>query len=178
MTEVIEEGRQFGAIEEGDDDLCRALWISVIVQALIDAKGKSSKSGNRRDRQVAKKWLAAESEYSDFARICDLAGLPFHETRQKLGDFLKSDYETLDFRCLTKAWGKSETMESRSRFFRRARRNADNRRKTILELSQHAKTKPASRSDACSQRAYPPGPRSGAYDPASIATISSRNREG
>lgn len=147
MVEIIDEIRQFGPIEEGDEDLCRALWISVIVQAFIDAGGKSSKAGNRRDRDYARTWLAAESENSEFAIICGLADLPFRQTRTRILTLLESDHETLDFRCLTKAWGKAQNPESRNRFFTRARRNARLRNQAHQNLK--AKTSvPAKSSEA------------------------------
>ena len=122
----------FDPIEQGEEDLCRALWIAVIVQAFVDAGGKSSKAGNLRERQRARDWLAADNENSEFATVCDLAGLCFRQTQKRLNELLGSDFETLDFRCLTKAWGKAQTVESRARFFKRARRNAMNRRTAVI----------------------------------------------
>lgn len=124
MQNITAVGNGFGAIEEGEEDLCRALWISVIVQTFVDAGGKSGKSRSQQEAIRAKAWLSAESHESEFAIICDLADLPFAKTRGRLLEMLENEHETLDFRCLTKAWGKSQTPENRNRFFTRARRNA------------------------------------------------------
>ena len=142
MDDNSSSNEQFDPIAEGDEDLCRALWIAVIVQAFVDAAGKSSKAGNRRERIRAREWLATESPDSEFAAVCDLAGLSFTETQRRLQKLLASEYETLDFRCLTKAWGSSQSIESRARFFKRARKNANNRREAFLRIKEAAITAP------------------------------------
>jgi len=134
MNEESTCREEFGEIEEGDEDLCRALWISVIVQAFIDAGGKSTKARNIREQQQAMTWLSS-GEGSDFATVCDLAGVGFRTTQRRLFELLDSERETLDFRCLTKSWGKSQSVESRARFFQRARRNARNRQEAFAKTN-------------------------------------------
>jgi hypothetical protein len=151
MEDFQEPGEGFLPVEEGEEDLCRALWISVIVQAFIDAKGNSSKSGNHRERKQAFDWLADESPEGEFAVVCDLAGLCHKKTQGRIKSLLASEYETLDFRCLTKAWGKAQTVESRVRFFNRARRNARNRQAAYVKLKEHSLS-PASNQTHCESR--------------------------
>lgn len=122
----------FQPIEEGEEHLCRALWISVVVQAFIDAGGNGSAKGDPRDRQAALAWLESASEKGDFAFVCDLAGLDFRATRRRLQNITASKFESVDFRCLTKAWGKTKAIESRARFFNRARKNALSRQQAFL----------------------------------------------
>lgn len=151
MEDSHESNEGFSPVEEGEEDLCRALWISVIVQAFIDAGGNRSKAGNRHDQRRASEWLSDECEESEFAVVCGLAGLCHKKTQRRLKSLLASEYETLDFRCLTKAWGKQQTVESRVRFFNRARRNAKNRQAAYVKLKEHSLS-PASNQTHCESR--------------------------
>jgi hypothetical protein len=55
----------------------KALWQSVILQALLDAVNGSRKSAMRRVRAEAVAWFSLDNE--DFAEVCHLAG--FHPQR-------------------------------------------------------------------------------------------------
>lgn len=138
MEDFQEPNEEFSPIEEGEEDLCRALWISVIVQAFIDAGSNRSRLSDRHNQREAREWLFDESPESEFAEVCGYAGLCYKKTQRRLRALFASENETLDFRCLTKAWGKKQTVESRVRFFSRARRNARNRRTAFLKLKEYS----------------------------------------
>ena len=93
--------------EEGQDGfndpmLCRALWLSVIAQALVDAKSKSRKLTNLRNRSRALAWFNDSlEEGSDFEFVCDLAGVRPGDVRRILKS-MREGKKTVDFRCLRK----------------------------------------------------------------------------
>ena len=64
-------------IPEGDDDLCRALWLSVIIQAVNDAKSNRSRPCYKKDRLCALKWIKGtrDNDREDFEEVCELAGV-------------------------------------------------------------------------------------------------------
>ena len=116
-------------IDQTEEDLCRCLWLAVAVQALIDASGKG---GNSVDQSQAREWLKARSgSDSEFATVCDLAGIDFERTRNQFEKVLKQEVEPIDFRCMKKAYAHNRSHEDRKRFFRRAERNARNRTRRI-----------------------------------------------
>ena len=49
-----------GEIPETDADLCRAMWIAVILQALLDAKSNSLKKCLQKKRAEAREWLGLD----------------------------------------------------------------------------------------------------------------------
>lgn len=94
--------------DHNDDDkgwedpmLCRALWLSVIAQALIDARSKSRKLCNRKERARARAWLGESGRDSDFEIACDLAGVNPADVRAMLKRIRRGE-KTVDFRCLRK----------------------------------------------------------------------------
>ena len=110
-------------IAETDDDLCRSLWLSVILQMIIDARTESRKPPNIRRREEALEWLDAEDDQgSDFAMICDLAGIDFELMRRKAWRIVRNGTELLDFRCLRKPQIHNRAGECRTKFLRRTRR--------------------------------------------------------
>lgn len=112
-------------IDETEDDLCRALWIAVAIQAIIDASSKSRKKSAIKERSRALQWLSDNSdEESDLAWVCDLAGIDFRELRKRFKKSLRNPNESIDFRCLKKAGIDNRGTESRKRYFARARKNA------------------------------------------------------
>ncbi|MFD2256871.1 hypothetical protein ACFSSA_09300 [Luteolibacter algae] len=112
-------------IDETEDDLCRALWIAVAIQAIIDASSKSRKKSAIKERSRALQWLSDNSdEESDLAWVCDLAGIDFRELRKRFKKSLRNPDESIDFRCLKKAGIENRGTESRKRYFARARKNA------------------------------------------------------
>ncbi|MDF1816415.1 MAG: hypothetical protein P1V20_29715 [Verrucomicrobiales bacterium] len=85
----------------GDPMLCRALWLAVIVQALVDARSQSKKLCNRKERAAAKAWLAQSGPESDFEITCDLAGVRPEDVRAVFKRTRRGE-KTVDFRCLRK----------------------------------------------------------------------------
>lgn len=118
--------RKVEPVQETEEDLCRSLWLAVAIQALIDATGKG---GNSLNQAQAIEWLKGKGGItSDFACVCDLAGIDFERTRKKFEQVIKREVESIDFRCMKKAGANNRSNENRKRFFRRAERNARNRR--------------------------------------------------
>jgi hypothetical protein len=118
------ESRAETPIDETETDLCRALWIAVALQAIIDATSKSRKKPAIKDRSQALQWLADYSdEESDLALVCDLAGIDFKILRGKFKQLLHDPHHSIDFRCLKKSGIDNRETESRTRYFARARKN-------------------------------------------------------
>ncbi len=119
------ESREETPIDETDDDLCRALWIAVAIQAIIDASSKSRKKCAIKEKSRALQWLSDNAdEDSDLAWVCDLAGIDFRELRKRFKKTLSNPDESIDFRCLKKSGIENRGAESRKRYFARARKNA------------------------------------------------------
>ncbi len=138
-------------IEQGDEGVCRTMWLSVIVQSLSDALTTSNKHPFGRNREEALKWFAAEEgEGSDFATICNLAGVNFRQTQERINLFLNDELEALDFRCIRK--GKLGATESRKTFMRRARKNVE-RRKAKLHITPKSFRKEPISTDAANHLA-------------------------
>jgi len=114
--------RKVAPVQETEEDLCRALWLAVAIQALNDASGK----GRNPDHQAeAREWLLDERGItSDVATVCDLADIDLEKTRQRFAKVMKGETESIDFRCMKKADLKNRSREGRKRYFRRAERNA------------------------------------------------------
>jgi hypothetical protein len=130
--ETQKPDRNYEPIQETEEDLCRALWLAVAVQGLIDASGKS---GNSIDKARAEEWLVGRGGItSDFATVCDLAGIDPERTKKRFQEILRGNLEQIDFRCMKKACLKNRSEESRKRFFRRAEKNARLRREKILSF--------------------------------------------
>lgn len=85
----------------GDPMLCRALWLSVIAQAMVDAKNRSRKATVRRARTRAMAWFNQTGGHSDFELVCDLAGVRPDDVRSVLKQVQEGE-KTIDFRCLRK----------------------------------------------------------------------------
>ena len=62
-------------IPEHQSHICRAVWISTIIQTLIDAASNNKEPCYRKIRKEAREWLSQPCEDSDFATTCDLAGI-------------------------------------------------------------------------------------------------------
>lgn len=121
MTEHDERKSQ--PIDEGDTDLCRALWVSTALQAVVDARSESQKRSLKKAKADALEWLqASKEEESEFAVVCDLAGLDYRSTRSRLLEIVKSPEETADFRCIRKALQCNKGTELRSVYFKRMQR--------------------------------------------------------
>ena len=136
-NEEIFESRDQTEIDESEDDLCRALWISVAIQAIIDAGSKSRKRAAIKDRSSALQWLSdGGEEESDLAFVCDLAGIDFRQLRKRFKKSLREPEDSIDFRCLKKVGVKSNSPESRMRYFARARKNERLRIERRMAASQ------------------------------------------
>ncbi|MES2659476.1 MAG: hypothetical protein V4689_12730 [Verrucomicrobiota bacterium] len=134
--------RNYEPIQKTEEDLCRALWLAVAVQGLIDASGKG---GNSIDQARAQRWLVGRGGITgDFATVCDLAGIDPERTKKRFDKILRGDVEQIDFRCMKKAFLKNRSEESRKRFFRRAEKNARLRRErnSSMKDSVSAEIKP------------------------------------
>jgi hypothetical protein len=124
-------------IDETETDLCRALWIAVAIQAIIDASSKSRKKSAIKARSEALQWLGDQAdEESDLALICDLAGLDFRMLRKRFKQALRNPADSIDFRCLKKAGIENRGTESRKRYFARARKNERIRRERQLKQNE------------------------------------------
>lgn len=124
----------FQPIDEADLDLCRALWVSVALQAVIDARSNSKKREFVRSKEEALEWLNAEKEEeSPFALVCDLAGIDFKEARKRLLTIVDSPNELADFRCIKKALLDNRGHELRSKYLGRMRRQQRLREKQRRE---------------------------------------------
>ena len=87
--------------DEIEPDICRALWLSVIVQAIGDAKSRSKKPHLIKNRAEACSWFAQEDEGSDFAQTCELAGVSPADIRRVFRNVRKGE-KAVDFRALKK----------------------------------------------------------------------------
>jgi hypothetical protein len=115
-----------GPIEQCDEDLCRTMWIAVILQAIIDAGGKSC---NRLEQAKAREWLEGRGGiFSEFAAICELAGLDFQKTRTRCSHLIRGEGEALDFRCMKKPLVHNRMKEDPKRYYQRVARTARLRR--------------------------------------------------
>ncbi len=131
------ESREETLIDETDDDLCRALWIAVAIQAIIDATSNSRKKTAIKDRSQALLWLADHAdEESDLEMVCDLAGIDFKILRKKFKQVLHDPNYSIDFRCLKKSGIASREIEPRKRYFARARKNERLKQKRLKELHE------------------------------------------
>ncbi len=128
-------------IDETEEDLCRALWLAVAIQAIIDATSKSRKKSAIKEKSQALLWLADNAdEDSDLALICDLAGIDFRMLRKKFKQVLRNPSDSIDFRCLKKAGIENRGAESRKRYFARVRKNSRLKRERDLRKSEEGAT--------------------------------------
>lgn len=131
------DNEQFPSIDEADLDLCRALWVSVALQAVVDARSNSKKRELQRDKEAAVNWLEAEEDLeSDFALVCDLAGIDFKKAQARLLQIVDNPTETADFRCIKKALTNNKGYELRSKYLGRIRRQEKQRLKKRLEITE------------------------------------------
>ena len=144
MTE--NEERESQPIDETETDLCRTLWVSTALQAVVDARSKSKKRSLKKAKAEALEWLqATEGEESDFAVVCDLAGIDYKLARYRLLEIVQSTEETADFRCIRKTLQSNRGAELRSTYFKRMQRletQRQLRRATLLALKALAESEP------------------------------------
>lgn len=139
MDEFETVDERFPPIDEADLDLCRALWVSVALQAVVDARSNSKKRELLRNKEEALNWLAAEEDAeSDFALVCDLAGIDFKKAQARLLQIVADPDETADFRCIKKALTDNRGHELRSKYLCRIRRQEKQRLKRRLEANEPA----------------------------------------
>lgn len=111
----------FDVIEEGDESACRTLWLSVILQQILDARGKFGNWVTEREAQI---WLEGRGgSRSDFAEVCRLAGVDFVLTRQRCAEILADSSITIDFRVLKQDKENGTTTTGSKRYFRRVAKN-------------------------------------------------------
>lgn len=126
-------------MDESETELCKALWISAALQAVVDARSKGNNPKAQRYKRRALIWLRAkEGEKSDFASVCNLAGLDFQKTRARLLKIAVSKEETADFRCIKKALLENRGLELRSKYLKRMRRQEKARREQREKVAQKA----------------------------------------
>lgn len=111
----------FEAIAEGDEENCRRLWLSVMIQHYLDAIGKFGK-GPIQDRALA--WFEArEGINSGLYEVCYFASLDFDKTRRRFAELIKERSEVIDFRMLKRGKEENQTPQNRRRYYRRKDRN-------------------------------------------------------
>ena len=119
----------FETITEGDEATCRTLWLSVILQQILDARGKFGNSITQRQAEI---WLEGRGGImSDFAEVCSLAGVSFEKTRRRCLQILADDSITIDFRAIKQDKEENRTTNSRKRYFRRVETNQRNRQQRV-----------------------------------------------
>ncbi len=105
-----------------DDDLYRSLWLSVILQALADAKNKSAKGKRKLDKLRALAWIAeANDPNSDFAQVCELAGVNCAKMKDRIDCILAEEKESIDFRCLKKTHHQKRSWKDRTRLLKKTK---------------------------------------------------------
>jgi hypothetical protein len=132
-------------IEEGNEGQCRALWLAVILQAILDARGKY---GNSVEQRQAKIWFKGRGgPRSAFAAVCDLAGVDFEKTRKRCQLVLADSSGALDFRVMKRDKEENRTAKGRRRYLKRAERNANLRLARGLALSAANDNRPNTAND-------------------------------
>ena len=117
------EEREIQPIDESETDLCRALWVSTALQAVVDARSQSKKRTLKKAKVEALEWLyAKEGDESEFAEVCDLAGIDYKMAQVRLLEIVNRPEENADFRCIRKALQDNKGMELRSLYFKRMKR--------------------------------------------------------
>ena len=119
----LDEAVCFEPVNETELGLCRALWVSVAMQALIDAKSQSKKPTMKQVKESALLWLQPEGENkSDFEMVCDFAGIDVDVAQERFLEIVENNEEGVDFRCLKKEAIHNRGQEQRSRYINRIRR--------------------------------------------------------
>lgn len=122
------EQREIQPIDDCDTDLCVTLWVSAVLQAVIDARSNSKKKYLQTTKAEALEWLEAkEGDSSDFAYVCDLAGINYKAAQVRLLEIVNNPDETADFRCIRKAMQDNKGLELRSKYLKRIRSQEDKR---------------------------------------------------
>jgi len=123
MNQEQQQERKIQPIDECDTDLCVTFWVCVALQAVVDARSKSKKKYLQKAKAEALEWLEAkEGEESEFAQVCDYAGINDYKAAQtRLLEIVNNPEETADFRCIRKALQGNKGMELRSKYFKRMR---------------------------------------------------------
>lgn len=118
----------FDTVDESELGLCRALWMSVAMQALIDARSNSNKPEMRSIRKSARTWIQpAGEELSDFELVCDLAGIESEVAQKRFLEIVEGSEIGVDFRCLRKESAHNKGQEQRSKYMQRARSTSKER---------------------------------------------------
>lgn len=116
----------FEAIGEGDEENCRRMWLSVILQQYLDALGKFG-TGPIQDR--ARIWFEARGGIkSGFYEVCCYAGIDFEKARERFAELLKTG-EAIDFRMVKRDKEDNRTPQNRQRYYRRKDISDELRRK-------------------------------------------------
>ena len=123
------------AIFPTDDDLCRSLWMAVIIQAVQDAGSTSLKPCKRRLRREARDWLGIgrEGNHPEFELVCDLAGIDPGQLKIIIEGVLAGRLPGFDFRALKKLSFESREQENRRKYFQRTRRRDQARRQRLAQ---------------------------------------------
>ena len=121
-NECNAENRLVVPVDEAEGDVCKLMWLSVIMQALSDALSTSDNYPFKQRRDDALEWFSAEEgSGSDFATVCTLAGVDFKMTKERIGMFITGELSAIDFRCFRKGNFDDQPTESRNGFFKRIR---------------------------------------------------------
>jgi hypothetical protein len=126
MTKSEKTQFHFNSIEAGDEDKCRTLWLSVILQQILDAKGKS---GNAATQAQALAWLEGrQGIHSGLYEVCAYAGIDFKKAKKRVIELLKDDAQDINFRSKMRDKEHNNTAKNRRRYYRRIEKCAELRR--------------------------------------------------
>ena len=118
----LDEAVCFDPVDETELGLCRALWASVAMQAIIDAKSQSKKPTMQRIRESARSWIQPEGEEkSDFEMVCEFAGIDIEVAQKRFQEIVENNEDGIDFRCLKKEAPHNKGQENRARYVKRMR---------------------------------------------------------
>jgi len=135
----LEGAQEPTPIPAGDEDLCRALWLAVIVQAVNDANSKRSRPCHQEDRKDALAWLngSGSDQGKDFEKVCELAGVDPIKLRRIIAQALAGKHDGFNFRSLTKhtVCSRRGDPEDRRSYFKRLRKADARRHAKLGELS-------------------------------------------
>ena len=94
----FDQERQQKLLEEIDVAQCRGIWAAVLIQTCIDARSKGGGRDVIKARAEALAWFADNDEDSEFALVCELAGIDPRRFKRNIRKFLDPQ-GGLDFRC-------------------------------------------------------------------------------
>ena len=113
----IDQPKNYPPIDESENDLCRALWIQVLIQVALDAISANKKPTHAHYKKSALEWIYAED--ADFKLICELAELEACVAKKLLRDIVEGNREHIDFRAIRKERLDNRGMQLRTSYLKR-----------------------------------------------------------